>query len=149
MIKYRNDMYLIKAEDIKKRWQKYTEELYTRSLNDLANHNDVVTYLEPDILECEGKWTLRNSTKNKASGVDGIPAELFKSYKMLLLKCCTQYVSKFGKLNSGHRTDEGQFSFQSQRRAMSKNVQSTIQLCLFQRLRRLCSKSFKIGFSTA
>ena len=102
MIKYRNDMYLIKAEDIKKRWQKYTEELYTRSLNDLANHNDVVTYLEPDILECEGKWTLRNSTKNKASGVDGIPAELFKSYKMLLLKCCTQYVSKFGKLSSDH-----------------------------------------------
>ena len=106
MIKYRNDMYLIKAEDIKKRWQKYTEELYTRSLNDLANHNDVVTYLEPDILECEGKWTLRNSTKNKASGVDGIPAELFKSYKMLLLKCCTQYVSKFGKLISGHRTGQ-------------------------------------------
>ena len=149
MIKYRNDRYLIKAEDIKKRWQKYTEELYTRNLNDLANHNDVVTYLEPDILECEGKWTLRNITKNKASGVDGIPAELFKSYKMLLLKCCTQYVSKFGKLNSGHKTDEGQFSFQSQRRALSKNAQSTIQLCSFQRLRRLCSKSFKIGFSTA
>ena len=57
-IKDRNGMDLTEAEDIKKRLQKYTEELYTRNLNDLANHNDVVTYLEPDILECEGKWTL-------------------------------------------------------------------------------------------
>ena len=62
MIKDRIDMYLTKAEDIKKRWQKYTEELYTRNLNDLANHNNVVTHLEPDILECEGKWALRNAT---------------------------------------------------------------------------------------
>ena len=138
---------LTEAENIKKRWQKYTEELYTRNLNDLANHNDVVTYLEPDILECEGKWTLRNITKNKASGVDGIPAELFKSYKMLLLKCCTQYVSKFGKLNSGHKTDEGQFSFQSQRRALSKNAPTTIQMHSFHILARLCSKSFKLGFN--
>ena len=111
MIKYRNDMYLIKAEDIKKRWQKYTEELYTRNLNDLANHNGVITHLQPDILECEVKWALGSITTNKANGNDRIPAELFKSYKMLLLKCCTQYVSKFGKLNSGHKTDEGQFSF--------------------------------------
>ena len=107
MIKYRNDMYLIKAEDIKKRWQEYAEELYKKDLHDPDNHDGVITQLELDILECEVKWALESITTNKASGVDGIPAELFKSYKMLLLKCCTQYVSKFGKLNSGHRTGKG------------------------------------------
>ena len=65
----------------------------------------------------------------------------------MLWKCRTQYASKFGKLSSGHRTGKGQFSFQSQRRAMPKNVQTTIQLCSFQTSARLCSKSFKLGFS--
>ena len=67
---------------------------------------------------------------------------------MMLLKCCTQYVSKFGKLSSGHRTGKGQFSFQSQGRAMSKNVQTIAQLYSFHMLVRLCSKSFKMGFSS-
>ena len=67
---------------------------------------------------------------------------------MLLLKCCTQYVSKFRKLISGHRTGSGQFSFQSQRRVMPKNVQNTVQVCSFHMLARLCSKSFKLGFSS-
>ena len=66
----------------------------------------------------------------------------------MLLKCCTHYVSKFRKLSSGHRTGKGQFSFQSQRRAMPKNVQTTGQLCSFHMLIRLCSKSFKLGFSS-
>ena len=64
----------------------------------------------------------------------------------MLLMCCTQYVSKFGKLNRGHRTGKGQFSFQSQIRAMPENVQTTIQLCSFCMLVRLCSKSVKLGF---
>ena len=76
----------------------------------------MVNHLEPDILECEVKWALGNITMNKTSGGDGIPAELF----LMLLKCCTQYVSKFGKLNRGHRTGKGQFSFQSQRRDCPK-----------------------------
>ena len=80
---------------------------------------------------------------NKASRGDGIPAELFP--KMMLLKCCTQYVRKFGKFSSGHGTGKGQFSFQSQRRAMLKNIQTTIQLCSFHMLVRLCSKSFKLA----
>ena len=67
---------------------------------------------------------------------------------MMLLKCCPQYVSKFGKLSSGHRTAKGQFSFQSQRKAMPKNVQITTQLHSFHTLARLCSKFFKIGFSS-
>ena len=72
----------------------------------------------------------------------------FKSYNMMLLKCCTQYVSKFGKLSSGHKTGKGQFSSQSQRRAMPKNVQTILQLCSFHMLVKLCSKSFKLGFNS-
>ena len=71
-----------------------------------------------------------------------------KSGKMMLWKCCTQYASKFGKLSSGHRTEKDQFSFQSQRRAIPKNVQTTIQLCSFHMLAKLCLKSFKQGFSS-
>ena len=70
-----------------------------------------------------------------------------KSYKMMLLKCCTQYISKFGKLRTGHMTGKSQFSFQSQRRAMPKNVQTTVQFLSFHRVARLCSKSFKSDFS--
>ena len=78
-IKDRNSKALTETEEIKKRWQEYTEELYKKGLNDLDNHSGVVTYLEPDILECEVKWALGNITTNKANGHDGIPAELFQS----------------------------------------------------------------------
>ena len=73
----------------------------------------MITHLEPDILECKVKWALSSITKNKASGGYGIPDELFQILKMMLLKCCTQYASKFGKLSGGHRTGKGQFSSQS------------------------------------
>ena len=69
------------AEDIKKRWQEYTEELYKKDLHDPDNHNGMITYLEPDILECEVKWALGSITTNKASGGDGIPVELFQILK--------------------------------------------------------------------
>ena len=75
-IKDRNSMNLIEAEDIKKRWQEYTEELYKKDLNDPDNHDGVITHLEPDILESEVKWALGSITTNKASGGDEIPAEL-------------------------------------------------------------------------
>ena len=71
-------MDLTEAEDIKKRWQEYTEELYKEGLDDPDNCNGVITHLEPDILDCEVKWALGSTTINKASGGDGIPAELFK-----------------------------------------------------------------------
>ena len=74
-------------------------------------------------------------------------AEATELEKTMLLKCCTQYFSKFGKLGSGRRTGKGQFSFQSQRRAVSKNVKITVQLCSFHMLAKLCSKPFKLGFS--
>ena len=77
-------MDLTEAEGINKRWQEYTEELYKKDLNDLDNRSGVVSHLEPDILECEIKWTLGRITTNKACGGDGIPAELFRILKMLL-----------------------------------------------------------------
>ena len=80
-MKDRNGMYLKETEDIKKRWQKYTEELYKKDLHDPDNHDGVITHLEPDILECEVKWALGSITTNKASGGDGIPLELFQILK--------------------------------------------------------------------
>ena len=85
-IKDRNAMDLTEAEDIKKRWQEYTEELYKKDLHDPDNHDGVITYLEPDILECEVKWALGNITMNKASGGDGIPVELFQILKDDVIK---------------------------------------------------------------
>ena len=81
IIKDRNCMDLTEAEDIKKRWQEYTEELYKKDLHDQDNHNGVNTDLKPDILECEVKWALESITTNKASGGDGIPVELFQILK--------------------------------------------------------------------
>ena len=77
-IKDRNCMYPTEAEDIKKRWQEHTEELYKKDLHDPDNHDGVITHLEPDILDCEVKWPLESITTNKASGGDGIPVELFQ-----------------------------------------------------------------------
>ena len=74
-------MDLTEAEDIKRRWKEYTEELYKKDLHDQDNHDGVITRLEPDILECEVKWALGNITRNKASGGDGIPVELFQILK--------------------------------------------------------------------
>ena len=80
-IKDRNDMDLIEAEDTNKKWQKYTEKIYKKDLNDTDNHNGMLTHLEPDILECEVKWALGRITTNKAGGGDGIPVELFQILK--------------------------------------------------------------------
>ena len=80
-IKDRNGRDLTEAEDFKKRWQEYTEELYKKYLHDLDHHDGVITDLEPDILECEVKWALESITTNKASGGDGIPVELFQMLK--------------------------------------------------------------------
>ena len=80
-IKDRNGTDLTEAEDIKKRWQEYTEELYKKDVHDPVNHDGVITHLEPDILECEDKWTLGSITTSKASGGDGIPVELFQILK--------------------------------------------------------------------
>ena len=125
-IKDRNGMDLSEAEDIKKTWQEYTE-LYKKDLHNPDNHG-VITDLEPDILECEVKWALESITANKASGCDGTPVELFQILKDDAMKVLHSICNKFGKLSSGYRTGKGQFSFQSQRKDMPKNTQTTAQL---------------------
>ena len=102
-------MDLAEAEDIKKRWQEYPEELYKKELHNQDNHDGVFTHLEPDILECKVKWTLGSITTNKARGGDGIPVEIFQILKDGAVKCCSQYGIKFGKLSGGYRTAKGQF----------------------------------------
>ena len=85
-IKDRNGRYLTEAEDIRKRWQEYTEELYKKDLHDPDNHDGVITHLKPGILECEVKWALGSTTTNKASGGDRIPVELFQIVKVDAVK---------------------------------------------------------------
>ena len=109
-IKNRNCMDLTETEDIEKRWQEYTE-LYKKDLHGPDNHDCVITHLESDILECDVKWALGSITTNTASVGDGIPVELFQILKDDAVKVLHSICSKFGKLSSGHRTGEGQFSF--------------------------------------
>ena len=125
-IKDRNGRDLTEAKDIKKRWQEYTEELYKKDLHYPDNHDGMIAHLEPDILECKVKWALGSIT-TKLVEVMEFQLSYFKSSRMMLWKCCTQYASKFEKLSSGHRTGKAQISFQSQRMAMPNNVQTTTQ----------------------
>ena len=120
---------LTEAEDIKKRWQEYTGELYKKDLQNPDNHNGVITHLETDILECNVKWALGSLTKHKASGGDGIPVKLFQILNNDAVKVLHSICQQLWKLSSGHRTGKGQFSFQSQRKAMPKNAQTTTQSC--------------------
>ena len=114
-MKDRNGMDLTE-EDIKKRWQEYTEELYKKDLYDPDNHGSVITHLEPAIGECEVKGALGSITTNKISGGDGILVELFQILKDDAVKVLHSICQQIGKFSSGHRTGKGQFSFQSQRR---------------------------------
>ena len=123
-------MDLTEAEDVKKRWQEYTEELYKKDLHNPDNQAGVITHLEPDILKCKVKWALGNIAVIKARGGDGIPVKLFQILEDDAMKVLH---SISGKLSSGHRTGKDQFSFQSQRKAMPKNVQTTAQLHSFHR----------------
>ena len=113
-IKDRNGMDLTEAEDIKKRWQEYTEELYKKDLQNPDNQDGVITYLEPDILECDIKWALGSITTNKASGNDGIPVELFQILKDDAVKVPANLE------NLAVATGLEKFSFQSQRRACQR-----------------------------
>ena len=139
-------LHLTEAEDIKKRWQEYTEELYKKDLHDPDNHDGVITHLEPDILECEVKGALESITMNKASGGERIPVELFQILKDDALKVLHSICQQVWK-SSGHRTRKGQFSFQSQRKAIPKNAQTTAELHSSHTLVKYCSKCSKPGFS--
>ena len=99
--KDRNGMDLTEAEDIKKRWQEYTEELYKKDLHNPDNHDGVITHLEPDILECEVEWTLESISTNKASGGDGIPVELSQILKVDAVKVLHSICQQIWKTQQG------------------------------------------------
>ena len=146
-IKDRNGMDLTEAEDIKKRWQEYTE-LYKKDVHDPDNHDGVITHLEPDILECEVKWTLGSITMNKASGGDGIPVELFQILKDDAVKVLNSTCQQIWKTQQWPQDWKWSVSFQSQRKAMPKNAQTTAQLHSSYTLVKQCSKFSKPGFNS-
>ena len=127
-IKDRNGMDLTESREIKKRWQEYTEELYKTDLQDIDNHNGVITHLEPVILECEVKWVLESITTNKASGGDGISAGLFQILKVDVVKVLHSISQQIWKTQQWPQDWKRSVFFQSQRRAMQKNAQTTTQL---------------------
>ena len=108
-IKDRNGRDLTEAEEIKKRWQEYTEELYKTDLHDPDNHNGVITHLEPDILECEVKWALGSITTNKASGSDEIPVELFQILKDSAVKVLHSICQQIWKTQQWSQTEKVSF----------------------------------------
>ena len=127
-IKDRNGMDLREAEHIKKRWQEYTEELHKKDLYDADNHDGVITHLEPDILESEVKWALGSITVNKATGGDGIPAELFQILKDDAVKVLHSICQRIWKTQQWPQDWKRSVFIPIPRRSMPKNVQTTSQL---------------------
>ena len=129
-VKDRNGMELKEAEDVKKRWQEYTEKLFKKDLHDPENHEGVITptHLEPDILECEVKWALGSITTNKASGGDGITVELFQILKDDAVKVMHSICQQIWKTQQWPQDWKRSVFIQSQRKAMPKNAQPTAQL---------------------
>ena len=124
---FRNGMDLKEAEDIKKRWQEYTEELYKKDLHDPDNHNGVITHTEPDILECEVKWALGSITTNKAGGGDGIAVELFQILKYAV-KVLHSICQQIWKIHQWPQDWKRSIFIIIPRRAMQKNAQTTTEL---------------------
>ena len=120
-------MDLTETEEIKKRQQECTEELYKKDLYDPDNHSGVITHLQPDILECEVKWALGSITMNKDRGGNGIPVKLFRILKDDSVKVLHSICQQIWKTQPWPQDWNGQISFQSQSRAMPKNAQTTTQ----------------------
>ena len=148
MIKNRNVKDLTEEKEIKKRWQEYTEELYKEGLNVLNNHDGLVTYLESDILECEVKWALESITTNKTTGGDGIPAKLLQILKNDAVKVLHWVYQQIWK--TAVATGLEKVSFHSNpKEGQCQTMFRLPDICaLFHMLAKLCSKSFKLGFSS-
>ena len=127
-IKDRNGLDLTEAEDIKKRWREYTEELYKKELYNQDNHDGVITHLEPDILECEVKWALEGITTNKTRGGDGISAELFQILKDDAVKVLHSICQLIWKTQQWPQDWKRSIFIPIPRKAMPKNAQTTAQL---------------------
>ena len=146
-IKDRNGMDLTEAEDIKKRWQEYTEDLYKKDLHFSDNHDGVITHLEPDILGCKVKWALESITTNRASGCDGIPVELFLFLKDDALKALHSICQQIWKTQQWPQDWKRSVFIPVPKKAMPKNGQTTAQLYSSHPLVKKCSKFSKSGFS--
>ena len=127
-IKGRNGMTLTEAENIKERWQEYTEELYKKDLNHPDNHDGVIIHLESDILECEVKWALGSITTNKASGGDGIPVELFQILKDDAVTVLHSICQQIWKTQQGPQDWKRSVFIPIPKKGNAKNAQSTAQL---------------------
>ena len=127
-IKGSNTMDLTEAEDIKKRWQEYTKELYKKDLHDPDNRDDVITNLEPDILECDVKWALESITMNKASGGDGIPVELFHILKDDVVKVLHSLCQQIWKIQPWPQDWKRSVFIPIPKKGNAKNAQTTTQL---------------------
>ena len=140
-------MDLTEAEEIKKRWQEYTEELYKKVLHDADNHYNVITNLEPDILECEVKWALESITTNKASGGDGIPVELFEIQKDDAVKVLHSVCQQIWKTQQWPQDWKRPVFIPVPKKGNEKNAQTTTQLHSSHTLVKYCSKFSKPAFN--
>ena len=150
IIKDRNGMDLTEAEDIKKRWQEYAEELNKKELHDLDNHNGVITHLGPNTLECEVKWVLGNITMNKASGGDGIPVELFQILKDDAAKVLHSICQQIWKTQQWPQDWKRSIFIPIPKKGNAKecsNYCTIAQLHTSHTLAKYCSKFSKPGFS--
>ena len=145
-IKDRNGMDLTEAEDIKKRWQEYTEELYKNVLHDPDNHDGVITHLESDILECEVKWALESITMNKASAGDGIPVELFQILKDDAVKVLLSICQQIWKTQQWPQDWKRSVFIPIPKKGNAKDVQTTTQLHSSHIVAKQCSKFSKPSF---
>ena len=146
-IKDRNSKDLTEAEEIKKRWQEYTEELYQKYLHDPDNHNGVITHLEPEILKCEVKWALGNITMNKVSGGDGIPAELFQILKDDAVKVLHSICQQIWK-NHQWPQDWKRFFHSNPKKGNAKKCSNCCINALISRASKVMLKSVKPGFNS-
>ena len=147
-IKDRNGKDLTETEDIKKRWQEYTEELYRKDLHNPHNYGGVITHLDPDILECEVKWVLGSITTNKANGGDRIPVKLFQILKDDAMKVLHSICQQIWKTQQWPQDWKRSVVILIPNKSNAKNVQTTAQLHSSHTLAKECSKFSKPGFNS-
>ena len=139
-------MELTEAENIKKRWQEYTEELYKKDLHEPDTHNGVITHLEPNTLECEVKWALGSITTNKASGGDRTPVELFQILKHDAVKVLHSICQQIWKFSSGHRIGKGQFFIPLPKKGNAKECTNYCTIALILHAKKVMLKILQDRF---
>ena len=141
-------MDLTEAEDIKKRWQEYTEELYKKDFHDPGNHNGVITHLEPDILECEVRWALGSMTTNKASGGDGIPVELFQILKDDAMKVLNSICQKIWKTQQWPQDWKQSVFISIPKKGYAKECSNYCTIALISYASKVMLKILQVGFNS-